>query len=117
MNENSFYDLSIQTVKNACERYWLDKDVSYFMNHLYSEDTPAIGLDMGDEDGFYKIDKATYEGSVQQENVCVVTAKLVLYDTEFCIHIILHFIAVAVQMIGGDIQQNSNICLEIVAVV
>ena len=82
MNENSFYDLSIQTVKNACERYWLDKDVSYFMNHLYSEDTPAIGLDMGDEDGFYKIDKATYEGSVQQDNVCVVTAKLVLYDTE-----------------------------------
>ena len=58
MNENSFYDLSIQTVKNACERYWLDKDVSYFMNHLYSEDTPAIGLDMGDEDGFYKIDSA-----------------------------------------------------------
>lgn len=82
MNENSFYDLSIQTVKNACERFWLDKDVSYFMNHLYKEDTPVIGMDMGDEDGFYKIDDAIYEGVVQNDDVCIVTAKLVLYDTE-----------------------------------
>lgn len=82
MSEKSFYDLSIQTVKNACERYWLDKDVSYFMNHLCREDSPVIGMDMGDEDGFYRIEKATYEGAVQQDDVCIVTAKLVLYDTE-----------------------------------
>lgn len=82
MNVNTFYDLSIQTVKNACERYWLDKDVSYFLNHLSREDTPVIGLDLGDEDGFYKIEEASYQGFIQQEDVCIVTAKLIVYDTE-----------------------------------
>lgn len=82
MNVNTFYDLSIQTVKNACERYWLDKDVSYFLNHLCREDAPVIGLDLGDEDGFYKIEEASYKGVIQQDNVCIVTASLVIYDTE-----------------------------------
>lgn len=82
MNENSFYDLSIQTVKNACEKYWLDKDASCFMSHLYNENTPVIGMDMADEDGFYKIENATYRGDLQQDNLCVVTAELVVYDTE-----------------------------------
>lgn len=82
MNVNTFYDLSIQTVKNACERYWLDKDVSYFLNHLCREDVPVIGLDLGDEDGFYKIEEASYKGVIQQDNVCIVTASLVIYDTE-----------------------------------
>lgn len=82
MNVNTFYDLSIDTVKNACERYWLDKDVSYFMNHLISEDAPVIGMDCADEDGFYKIEESTYKGIIQQNNVCIVTAKLIVYDTE-----------------------------------
>ncbi len=82
MNVNTFYDMSIQTVKNACERYWLDKDVSYFMNRLCREDTPTIGLDLGDEDGFYKIEESSYKGNVQQDDVCIVTAKLTVYDTE-----------------------------------
>lgn len=82
MNVNTFYDLSIETVRKACERYWLDKDVSYFMNHLSSEDAPVIGMDCGDEDGFYKIEEATYKGIIQQDNVCIVTANLVVYDTE-----------------------------------
>ena len=88
MNGNSFYDLSIQKVKNACEKYWLDKDASYFISHLFSEDAPIIGMDMADEDGFYKIEKAIYKGSVQQDDLCVVIAELVVYDTEkvFILH-------------------------------
>ena len=82
MNVNSFYDLSIQTVKKACERYWLDKDVSYFLDCLVNEDTPTIGLDLGDEDGFYKIEESQYKGDIQQNNQCIVTGKLVVYDTE-----------------------------------
>ena len=82
MNVNTLYDLSIQTVKKACERYWLDKDVSYFMNRLCTEDAPVIGLDCGDEDGFYKIEESSYKGYVQNDNICIVTADLVLYDTE-----------------------------------
>lgn len=82
MNVNALYDLSIQTVKKACERYWLDKDVSYFMNRMCTEDAPAIGLDCGDEDGFYKIEESSYKAYVQNDNTCIVTADLILYDTE-----------------------------------
>lgn len=82
MNENTFYDMSIQAVKNACEKYWLDKDVSYFMNRLCCEDTPVTGMDCAYEDGFYKIEKASYEGVMQPGNICVVTANLILHDTE-----------------------------------
>ena len=82
MNVNAFYDLSIKTVKKACERYWLDKDVSYFTDHLCGPDTPALGLDLGDEDGFYKIEESSYKGVIQRDDECIVTAKLVVYDTE-----------------------------------
>lgn len=82
MNINTFYDLSIKTVQNACEKYWLDKDVSYFRDHLCGLDTPAIGLDLGDEDGFYQIEESSYKGLIQKDNECIVTAKLVVYDTE-----------------------------------
>lgn len=82
MNVNFFYDLSIQTVKKACERYWLDKDVSYFLDCLVNEDAPTIGLDLGDEDGFYKIEESQYKGDIRQNNQCIVTGKLVVYDTE-----------------------------------
>ena len=82
MNVNTFYDLSIQTVKNACEKYWLDKDASYCMDTLCREDTPIIGMDCADEDGFYKIEEAEYKGYMQQDNICIVTADLSIYDTE-----------------------------------
>lgn len=82
MNVNTFYDLSIKTVKEACERYWLDKNVSYFMDHLCGADTPVLGLDLGDEDGFYVIEESDYKGKMQHNNECIVTAKLTVYDTE-----------------------------------
>lgn len=82
MDVKTFYDLSIQTVKDACERYWLDKDASYFVSRLYCEDAPIIGMDCGDEDGFYKIDESDYKGHMQPDNSCVVTAQLIIYDTE-----------------------------------
>jgi len=99
MNKNSFKDLAVETVKNACEKYWLDKDVSYFMKRLYSDDSPMLGMDMGDEDGFYKIEEATYSGMMPNDAECIVTAKLVLYDTEkvFKIRETVNVMAVCVQ--------------------
>ena len=82
MNVNTFYDSSIQIVKNACERYWLDKDVSFFTSRMYREDSPLIGMECGDEDGFYKIDNSNYKGYMQSDNSCIVTAELTVYDTE-----------------------------------
>ena len=82
MNVNTFYDSSIQTVKNACERYWLDKDVSAFLGRMYREDSPLLGMECGDEDGFYKIEKSNYKGYIQSDNSCIVTSEMTVYDTE-----------------------------------
>lgn len=82
MNVNTFYDSSIQTVKNACERYWLDKDVSAFVGRMYREDSPLLGMECGDEDGFYKIEKSNYKGYIQSDNSCIVTSEMTVYDTE-----------------------------------
>lgn len=82
MNVNTFYDSSIQTVKNACERYWLDKDVSVFSGRMHCEDSPLIGMECGDEDGFYIIEKSNYKGYIQSDNSCIVTAEMTVCDTE-----------------------------------
>lgn len=82
VNVNEFYDLSIQTVKNACEQYWLNKNSSMFTERLWSENVAVMGLDCQDAEGCYKIEEAEYEGFLQQDNLCVVTAKMVVYDTE-----------------------------------
>ena len=42
---------------------------------------------------------------------------LILNNTEFGIHIILHFIIITIQMIGSNIQQNSYISLEIIHII
>ena len=44
-------------------------------------------------------------------------AGLVARDAELSIDIVLELMVVAIQVIGRDIQQNSNICFEIVAVI
>ena len=105
MGEKAFYDLAIETVKNACEKYWLDKDTSYFMSHRYSDNTPMIGMDMGDEDGFYTIEQANYQGNIQRENECIVTAEIILYDTEkiFKLREKVDVMAVCVQ-VGEEIR-------------
>ncbi len=82
MGENTFYDLAIETVKEACEKYWKDKDASYILNRLCGDNVPAIGLDSADEDGFYNIEAAEYKGYMQPNNSCIVTASMVVYDTE-----------------------------------
>lgn len=82
MNVNTLYDLSIQTVKSACEKYWLDKDSSYFCSKLCMEDVPVIGMDCHDEDGFYNIQESSYKGYIQNDASCIVTADLIVYDTE-----------------------------------
>lgn len=109
MNVNTFYDSSIQTVKNACERYWLDKDISYFVNRLCREDSPIIGMDCGDEDGFYKIEQSDYKGCMQSDNLCIVTATLTVYDTEK-----VFMIPEEVEVMVVCVQENGNICFSAV---
>ena len=42
---------------------------------------------------------------------------LVLYDAHLRVHVILHTVVVAVEMIGRDVQQNGDIGVEVVHVV
>ena len=60
MNENTLREMAIQAVKEACEKYWIDKNVSFFKSRLYNKDVPIVGLDCADDDGFYVIDSAEY---------------------------------------------------------
>ena len=46
-----------------------------------------------------------------------ILARLVARDTELRIHIILELMVVSIQVVRRDIEQNSNIRLEIIAVV
>ena len=42
---------------------------------------------------------------------------LILYDTHLGIYIVLHTEVVAVEMVGGDVEQDGDICVEVVHVV
>lgn len=104
MDINTFYDLSIQTVKSACEAYWLDKDTSGFLNRLYSENVPVTGMDCGDEDGFYKIEDWAYKGYIQPDNSCIVTAVMTVFDTER-----VFTLPEDVEVTAVCVQENENI--------
>lgn len=78
---NEFCDLSVQMVKKACEKYWLEKDTTLFLENLLCDEVPVVGLDSADEDGVYKIETQDYKSYLQQDNMCIVMAKIVVYDT------------------------------------
>lgn len=78
---NEFNDLAIRLVKKASEKYWLNKNASIFEQHLLEKDVPVIGLDCADMEGEYKIADSTYQVFSLQDNMCVVTGKLTVYDT------------------------------------
>ena len=42
---------------------------------------------------------------------------LVLHDTQFRIHIVLHLIIIPIQMIGGDVQKNGDVRLEVIHII
>lgn len=78
--ENNLYDLSIASVKEACENYLLKKDLSYFINRSNMEDVPLVGLCSPDWDEEFQIINEHYSGFVQNQNQCMVLARIVLKD-------------------------------------
>lgn len=78
---SEFCNLSVQMVQKACEKYWLEKDSVLFFENLICDEVPVVGLDSADEDGVYKIEEQEYQSFLLQENMCVVTGKMVVYDT------------------------------------
>lgn len=81
--ENKLYDLSIASVKEACEKYLLHKDLTLFVNRSNMEDIPLIGICVPDWQEEFQIENEHYQGFVQNENQCMVLARLSLKDTLF----------------------------------
>ena len=54
--------------------------------------------------------------SIETENA-VKAAGLVLYDAHLRIHIVLHAVVVAVEVVGGDVEQDGDVGTEVVHVV
>lgn len=78
--ENTLYDLSIASVKEACEKYLLEKDLTIFINRSNMEDIPLIGLCTPDWKEEYQIETDHYAGYVQNPTQCMVLARIVLKD-------------------------------------
>ena len=79
--EEKLFDLSIASVKEACEKYLIDKDLSTFVNLSNMEDIPLIGLCTPDWTEEFKIESQHYQGYIQNSNQCMVLARLALKDT------------------------------------
>lgn len=78
--ENHLYDLSIASVKEACENYLLKKDVTLFVNRSDMEDIPLIGLSTPDWEEDFQIENEHYHGYIQNPTQCIVLARIVLKD-------------------------------------
>ena len=74
--------LSIDMVKRACRKYWLEKDATLFTEYLYSTEVPVIGLDSADTGGIYEIEQESYHVYPQSEQACLVVAELTICNTE-----------------------------------
>ena len=57
-----------------------------------------------------------YHRVVVPEYKCIF-GLLVLQNTQFCVYIVLHFVSVAVEMVGGYVQKHRNIGTELIHVV
>lgn len=79
---DEFRDLSIQKVKAACEQFWLHRNATLFTEHLYGKNPVVMGMDCQNADGIYKIEMAEYKDFLQDDTTCVVTAKLLIYDSK-----------------------------------
>lgn len=78
--ENNLCDLSIASVKEACEKYLLEKDGSLFVDRSNMEDIPLIGLTIPDWEEEFTIETAHYNGYIQNECQCMVFARIILQD-------------------------------------
>ena len=76
----SLHDLSIASVKEACENYLLKKDLSLFVNRTNMEYVPLIGLSTPDWDEEFQIESEHYQGYEQSADQCMVLARIALKD-------------------------------------
>ncbi len=81
VSQDRFYEKAVQLVREACRQYWLNCDDSYFKTHLLCDEVPVLGLEVEDLEGSYKIQEEEFDCFAQQEDFCVITGKMVAYDS------------------------------------
>ena len=77
---NKLYELSVNNVREACHMYWIDKNAGYFLEHCTVDDGPVIGVCDPAWEAVYGITSEHYQGYVQSENLCLVSARIALID-------------------------------------
>ena len=82
MKQEELHHLAIAMVKNACHKYWIEKDASLYTDYLYTPDSPVVGLDSADVLGTYAIEKETYHGFQQSDTLYLVTGNLEVYNVK-----------------------------------
>lgn len=77
---NKLYELSVKDVKEACHMYWIDKNAGYFLEHCTVDDGPMIGVCDPVWEAVYGITSEHYNGYVQSDDLCLVSARIALID-------------------------------------
>ena len=85
-------------------------DVGYRAVFLDQREGTLHGLDV------VFLEFATDDGVVVPVDECVLLG-LILQDAHLGVDIVLHLVVVAVEMVGGDVEQHGNIGAEVVHVV
>lgn len=76
INMNELRNLSVDSVREACRKYWLYGDSAPFMDNLYSDDVPVIGMEHLREEGEYIIEEEHYSSYPQSDGVCMLSVDM-----------------------------------------
>lgn len=76
LNTVELFELSIEKVKKACNRFWTEKSPAAFLDELSAQNVPVVGIDCIDVSGEYLIEQEDYKAYLQTDNLCMVTATI-----------------------------------------
>lgn len=80
MSEDFLYEKSVASVKEACHRYWIEKNTDLFVGRSSMVEIPLIGLSEPDWRETYIIASEHYQGYVQSETQCMVAVRMALCE-------------------------------------
>ena len=82
MNEQLLIDKSIETVRDACRKYWLEKNSAIFLQKSITVDIPLVGVSEPDWTENFTVVSENYQCLVQTEDLCMVVARGSLKDAK-----------------------------------
>lgn len=82
MNEQLLYEKCIESVQEACRKYWLEKKDTLFVERVAMTDIPLIGISEPDWTESFMVISEHYQGFIQTEDLCMVVARGALKDSK-----------------------------------